>query len=88
MAVIIQRLPKIQTTFGLCRSSIYNLIAAGLLPKPILIGSRAVGLPAHEVESIVQARIGGASEASIKQLVIDLTAQRTQLLPDYLLGGN
>jgi prophage regulatory protein len=87
MTITIQRLPKIQTAFGLSRSSVSRHIAEGLLPKPVHIGSRAVGFPSHEVEAIVQARISGASESTIRQLVIDLTTQRTNLLSTNLLKG-
>lgn len=80
MTVTIQRLPKIQTILGLSRSSVYRHIAEGLLPKPIHIGSRAVGLPSNEVEAILQARINGASESAIRLLVSELTTQRSNLL--------
>lgn len=79
MLINIQRLPVVQSTMGLSRSSIYGHIAQGLFPKPIHIGSRAVGWPSHEVQMLINARISGSTEEAIRQLVIDLTAKRSEM---------
>ena len=63
------RLPDVQKTFGVSRSSIYKLISEGLFPKPIPIGSRSVGWLANEVETIFSAKIDGKTNEEIKNLV-------------------
>ncbi len=63
------RLPDVQETFGVSRSSIYKLISEGLFPKPIPIGSRSVGWLANEVETIFSAKIDGKTNEEIKNLV-------------------
>ena len=60
-------------------ASIYNAIKAGLFPKGVQIGQRSVGWPLEEVQAINAARIGGASESEIRDLVIRLHAKRQQL---------
>lgn len=67
--VTIIRLSSLQTILGLSRSSIYNQISLGILPKPISIGVRAVGWLDYEITEIIDARINGASEHIIKELV-------------------
>jgi prophage regulatory protein len=74
----ILRLPDVKQRTGKARSTIYAECAGGLFPRPIRLGQRAVGWPAHEVDQILAARIAGASDTAIRQLVAQLTAQRQQ----------
>jgi prophage regulatory protein len=64
---------------GDTRSTYYAKAANGLMPKPIKIGPRAAALPAREIAAVNAARIRGASDADLKQLVTDLHAQRAAL---------
>lgn len=73
----IQRLPTTMQMLGLSRSTIYLHISQGLLPKPVHLGLRAVGWPAHELETILNARIAGKNTEHIKSLVVQLEQQRT-----------
>ena len=50
MLTQILRRRQLEETLGLSRSSIYQMIADGLFPKPIKLGRRAVGWRAEEVE--------------------------------------
>jgi prophage regulatory protein len=65
-------------------ASIYNLITAGLWTDPVKIGVRSVGWPSEEVEAITNARIAGASEDQIRQLVEKLHAARADLLAELM----
>jgi prophage regulatory protein len=73
------RVQQICALSGKGRSSVYQDIAAGLLTQPISIGSRAVAIPAREIEAILRARIRGANERELRELVTQLHAQRSEL---------
>jgi prophage regulatory protein len=78
MMITIQRLKKVKLQLGISRSTCYLHINQGLLPKPISIGSRAVGWPSHEIDAILNARISGCSDSEIKELVNQLQNQRSK----------
>jgi prophage regulatory protein len=54
----------------------YLRIAEGTLTKPVSLGARAVGWPAHEVDALNAARIAGKQETEIRDLVKALEAAR------------
>lgn len=62
-------------------ASVYGLIRAGLWTRPVQIGARSSGWPDFEVRELCKARIAGATELQIRQLVDRLHAERAQLLP-------
>lgn len=76
MTHTILRLPDIKTSTGLSRSTIYLRIAQGVFTKPVNLGGRAVGWPAHEVATLNTARIAGKRDADIRELVATLEAAR------------
>ncbi|WP_448476872.1 helix-turn-helix transcriptional regulator [Pseudoxanthomonas mexicana] len=57
MSERILRLGDVMSRTGLSRSSIYELVAAGELKKPITIGRRSVGWIESEVDVYIQRRI-------------------------------
>jgi prophage regulatory protein len=65
-------------------ASIYNNINAGLWTKPVRIGQRSVGWPSDEVVAVNKARIAGATDEQLKELVIRLHAKRATLLREAL----
>lgn len=74
----ILRMPAVKAETGhRSHASIYTAIKAGLFTKPVQIGQRSVGWPAHEVQAINQARIAGRSEDEIRELVNVLHANRS-----------
>jgi prophage regulatory protein len=75
-ATVILRLPDVKTVVGLSRSTIYLRVADGSFPKPVNLGGRAVGWPAHEVAMVNAARIAGRSDADVRDLVRKLEAAR------------
>ncbi len=72
----ILRLPAVKAATGLSRSTLYLRIASGVFPRPVSLGGRAVGWPAHEVAALNAARIAGKPDAEIRELVTKLEAAR------------
>lgn len=70
------RRKHLESIFGVCRSSIYNLIANRLLTRPVSLGLRSVGWPSYEIDLIFAARVAGKSDDEIKTLVSELEAAR------------
>lgn len=60
------------------RSTFYAKVKVGLVPRPVPIGGRAVAWPDTELEAINLARLAGASDDEIRELVAKLEAQRTR----------
>ena len=52
----ILRRPAVETTTGLSRSTIYQHMQAGIFPKPIRLGPKAVGWLESEVLAWIEAR--------------------------------
>lgn len=57
MSTVILRLPAVKARTGLSRSTIYLRISEGKFPKPISLGSRAVGWVEAEVNDWLQHQI-------------------------------
>lgn len=53
----ILRLPAVQSAIGLSRSTIYLRIAEGTFPRPISLGTRAVGWLQSDIEEWLLQRI-------------------------------
>lgn len=77
----ILRIDRVLDRYGKSRSPLYADMQAGLFVKPIKLGARAAGWPEAEVESIIAARIAGASDDAIRRLVTKLHEARAQALP-------
>lgn len=76
MPITILRLPAVKARAGLSRSTIYLRVSQGLWPRPISLGSRAVGWPSNEVEAINAARVAGHSDEDVRALVRRLHDER------------
>jgi prophage regulatory protein len=74
--VTILRRKQVQMHIGLSRSTLYLRIAQGTFTKPVSLGARAVGWPAHEVSVLNAARISGEPDAEIRKLVSRLESAR------------
>lgn len=70
------RLREVCARTGRARSSLYRDIDTGVMVPPIQIGARGVGVPEHEVDAIIGARIAGVSDDEIRALVLRLVAER------------
>lgn len=74
----ILRLPAVVELTGKTRSPLYADIQAGLFVRPIKLGLRAAGWPESEVECVILARIAGASDEHLRDLVKRLHAKRAE----------
>ena len=63
-ALTILRRKQAEAASGYSRSTIYLRIAQGLWTKPVLLGARAVGWPASEIEALNAARIAGKPKSA------------------------
>ena len=70
------RIPIVLKRRGVSRSAHYADIKAGLFPKPVPIGLRAVAHPDYEVDALNAATIAGRSASEIRALVLRLEAAR------------
>jgi prophage regulatory protein len=68
--------PSVRSETGLPRSSLYAQIKAGLFTRPVSLGPRTAGWPAHEVAALNAARIAGKSDDEIRALVRKLESAR------------
>lgn len=72
------RRPALLEFLQISRSNLYKKIEDGLWPKPIQLGSRAVGFLSTENEQMLAAMIAGKTQDEIKQLVKTLENSRKQ----------
>lgn len=75
-ASTILRRTQVETETGYSRSTIYLRISQGLFPRPVRLGTRAVGWPAREVAAVNEARITGLSDGDLRDLVERLLRTR------------
>lgn len=73
----ILRLSEVLERFGKKQTAVRDAIAAGLFPSFVQLGGRCIGLPEHELEQIIRARIAGLPDADIRKLVERIHADRT-----------
>ena len=77
-ALKLERLPSVLSRRSDGRSSLYLDIQRGVWTPPIRMG-RASAWPEHETQALLAARIAGASDDQLKQLVRDLLEQRKSM---------
>lgn len=73
------RIDEASKLCGLAKSSFYDRVKQGLLPKQIPLGGRSVGWLLTEINAVLRAMIRGDNEADIKALVNKLGEQRNTL---------
>jgi len=79
--------PKALDALAESNSTFYSNISKGLVTPPIRLGAQSVAWPQHEIEAIISARIAGKSPEEVKQLVIELVANR-QNIANYQTSRN
>lgn len=52
----ILRMPEVKRLTGLGRTSIYQMMAGGKFPRPVSLGSRAVGWMVRDIRAWLQGR--------------------------------
>lgn len=80
------RLPSVTAASGDKKSTFYLKISRGLWTKPVRLDARAVGWPADEVATLIDARIAGKSDEEIRELVKLLESARKAETPAQELG--
>lgn len=73
------RLGDVGAIFGLKKSALHARCAAGLLPRPVILGSRTARYPSGEIENIMLAIVRGAKDAELRALVQRLHAARVSV---------
>lgn len=53
----VERFPEVLSRVGIRRSKVYSLIREGRFPKPISLGSKAVGFLSEEVDTWIRERV-------------------------------
>lgn len=81
----ILRIDETLAITGDTRSPLYSKVATGLFPRPVKLGRRAAGWPAHEVEAVLVARAAGATDDELTKLVSKLHDSRKSRLTGVLL---
>lgn len=69
---------EVASTLGCSDTSISRQVKEGTMTKPVRVGNR-ITFPSDEVYAILTARIKGATNESIQQLVTNLIEQRQKL---------
>ncbi len=64
MVTAILRLPAVKARTGLSRSTIYLRVSEGTFPKPVSLGSRAVGWIEAEVNDWLNQQIEASRKAA------------------------
>lgn len=80
----IYRLPKCLEVTGTGKTKFHEDIRAGVITPPVKLGLRASGWPACEIELLTKARIGGASDQQLREIVQSLMAERRATLASIL----
>jgi prophage regulatory protein len=78
MQTQIIKLSEVLKSYPKSKSSIYLDIQNKTFPSQISLGSRSVGYILSEVNAVIHARIAGKSNEEIKELVLELEAQRME----------
>jgi prophage regulatory protein len=63
----ILRLPSVKARTGLSRSSIYAFVSQGSFPRPISLGSRAVGWNSESVDAWIAGRIEQSQQIELSR---------------------
>ena len=72
------RLPSTLSKTGYKKSKFYELIAQGLIPRPIKLGGRDVGWLSHELDAVLKARTAGKDDEQVRELVNQIHADRLE----------
>jgi len=62
--------------YGCCTSKFYTDVHRGLMPAPLRMGPKFMRWPACEVDAVIRARLAGADDATVRELVQVLHAAR------------
>jgi prophage regulatory protein len=76
MSRALLRLPALLALLGFGRAHAYSLVRSGLLMPPVRLGARSVAWPSDEADQYIDAKVRGATDAELRELVARLVAAR------------
>jgi prophage regulatory protein len=79
MVLALLKRPEVRKRHLLGDSSLYEHIRKGLFTPPIKTNKQTSAWPEHESDAIICARIAGASDDELRELVKQLVANRAKL---------
>lgn len=82
----ILRLAEVLERYGKKETATRDAIAAGLFPAFVQLGGRCIGLPEHELDQVIRARVAGLPDGDIRKLVERIHADRARAAAE-LIGG-
>ena len=85
-SIKILRFRDVLERIGIKETSYRDAMADGLVPKLVTLGTRNVGLPEHELNQFLRARIAGLPDDEIRKLVERIHADRVRMGSE-LIGG-
>ena len=85
-SIKILRFRDVLERIGIKETSYRDAMADGLVPKLVTLGTRNVGLPEHELNQFLRARIAGLPDDEIRKLVERIHADRARMGSE-LIGG-
>lgn len=85
-SIKILRFRDVLERMGIRETSYRDAMADGLAPKLVTLGTRNVGLPEHELDRVIRARIAGLPDDEIRKLVERIHADRARMASE-LVGG-
>lgn len=85
-SIKILRLPAALERLGMGETSYRTAMADGLVPKLIPLGPRSVGIPEHELNQVIRARIAGLPDEAIRKVVERIHENRARAAAE-LIGG-
>ena len=72
----LERITSAFDRFGICRSYGYQLIRRGMFPPPVSADEKPSRVLSGEVDELIRAKVAGASNDQIKQLVAEMVEKR------------
>lgn len=79
--LVLERVGEVLRRYGKSRARLYEDIEDELFPRQIRIGKRSVAWLKSEVDELIRARVAGASEGQLRELVQRLHEARQQKKP-------
>ncbi len=80
------RLPEVLERYGKKETSYREAMASGLVPMFVQLGGRCIGVPEHELDQVIRARIAGLSDEEVRKLVARIHDERIRAAKE-LIGG-
>lgn len=72
----LERITSAFDRFGICRSYGYQLIRRGMFPPPVGCDEKPSRVLSDEVDTLIKAKVAGATDDQIKNLVAQMLLNR------------